>query len=94
MLNDPDYSTYNPGVQGVSPIYGAEYQTFPHRALPEVHDHNVPCTVCHTQQESVLMIPAKTQCPNSWRVEYTGHLMSTHINSAHHRTPSAHKVLG
>ena len=30
------------------------------------------------------MIPAKTQCPDSWRVEYTGYLMSTATN--YHRT--------
>ena len=86
MPNDPDYSTYCPGVQNRSPIYGTEYQIQGGCAIPGAHDHNVPCAVCHTQQESVIMIPAKTQCPDSWRVEYTGYLMSTHINSAHHRT--------
>ena len=30
MPNDPDYSTYNPGVQGHSPLYGTEYETPPH----------------------------------------------------------------
>ena len=86
MPNDPDYSTYSPGVQGYSPIYGTEYETHGGDIpLPGALDHNVPCAVCHTQQESVLMIPAKTQCPDSWRVKYTGYLMSTHINSAHHR---------
>ena len=32
------------------------------------------------------MIPAKTQCPDSWRVEYTGYLMSTSNRSPHYRT--------
>ena len=27
MPNDPDYLTYQPGVQGLSYAYGAEYQT-------------------------------------------------------------------
>ena len=30
MPNDPDYSTYNPGVQDHSPLYGTEYETPPH----------------------------------------------------------------
>ena len=32
------------------------------------------------------MIPAKTQCPTSWREEYQGYLMSTHDASPHYRT--------
>ena len=52
MPNDPDYSTYNPGVQDHSPLYGTEYETPPHIALPGVYNHNVPCAVCCTQQES------------------------------------------
>ena len=86
MPNDPDYSNFNPGVQDHSPIYGTEYQTVPNIALPGVCDHNVPCAVCRTRQETVLMIPAKTQCPDSWRVEYTGYLMSTKKFQNHYRT--------
>ena len=44
MPNNPDYSTYNPGVQGRSPLYGTEYQTSqrPQRPL---------CRVSHTTRE-------------------------------------------
>ena len=76
----PDYLNYKPGVQGVSPIYGAEYQTghSDHGGpLASVHDHNVPCAVCcTTAREMVLMLPAKTQCPPSWTLEYNGYLMT------------------
>ena len=34
----------------------------------------------------MTMIPAKTQCPSTWTREYSGYLMSTHIDSNHHRT--------
>ena len=88
LPDNPDYSKYNPGVQGESPVYGTEYQTQTGQtALPGVLNHNVPCAVCHTRREVVLMVPAKTECPQSWRVEYTGYLMSTSVNySPHYRT--------
>ena len=88
LPDNPDYSKYNPGVQGDSPVYGTEYQTQNGQtALPGVLDHNAPCAVCHTRREVVLMIPAKTQCPQSWRVEYTGYLMTTTVKyRAHYRT--------
>ena len=77
MPENPDYSAFNAGVQADSQLYGTELQTQTGQtALPGVLDHNVPCAVCRTQQETVLMIPAKTQCPASWREEYQGYLMS------------------
>ena len=87
MPEDPDYSIYKSGVQAYSQVYGTEYETQSGQtALPGVHNHNVPCAVCRTQQETVLMIPAKTQCPDSWREEYQGYLMSTAQSSSHYRT--------
>ena len=42
-----------------------------------VHAHNVPCAVCMAVSRcSMLMIPAKTQCPTSWTTEYVGYLIS------------------
>ena len=32
----------------------------------------------------MLMIPAKTQCPSSWTLEYVGYLMTEYYN--HHRS--------
>ena len=87
MPEDPDYSTFNTGVQAHSQIYGTEYETpYGQSVLPVVNEHNVPCAVCRTQQETVLMIPAKTQCPASWREEYQGYLMSAAQSSPHYRT--------
>ena len=71
LPDTPEHSTYRPGVQGYSPIYGAEYQT-DHSTLPipGVHQHNVPCTVCLTsRKEVVLTIPARISCPSSWTLE-------------------------
>ena len=49
----------------------------PLRVQPNVYGHNVPCAVCMAVSRcSLLMIPAKTQCPTSWTTEYVGYLMS------------------
>ena len=58
-----------------SPVYGAEYQTW---GVPihSVHHHNVPCAVCYASTRvAVIMIPAKTQCPSTWTLEYSGYLI-------------------
>ena len=86
MPNDPDYLTYTPGVQGLSPVYGAEYQA----GLPNIHDHNVPCAVCYASTRvAVTIIPAKTRCPSTWTLEYSGYLMSAYrgvSSNPHYRT--------
>ena len=79
----PQYLHFTPGVQGYSPLHGTEYQPA-NQPLHAVHDHNVPCAVCHSStRESVLMIPARLSCPNTWTLEYSGYLMSEH--HAHYR---------
>ena len=87
--DDPDYLTYQPGVQGFSPVYGAEYQTWG-GPIHSVHDHNVPCAVCYASTRvAVTVIPAKTRCPSTWTLEYSGYLMSNlknHPNAQHYRT--------
>ena len=89
MPDDPDYSSYTPGVQGASPIHGTEFETGRYSyitgPLVSFHDQNIPCAVCSTAARAqVLMIPAKTQCPSSWTREYSGYLMANYRE--HHRT--------
>ena len=84
LPEEPQYLAYKPGVQGDSPIYGAEYETWDNWPLHHVHDHNVPCVVCKTVRECVLMIPARISCPDTWTLEYSGYLMTQHKN--HGRT--------
>ena len=80
MPDDSDYLSYTPGVQGYSFVYGAEYK----RPLRAVYHHNVPCAVCYASTRvAVTMIPAKTQCPTNWTLEYTGYLMSDNKNHQH-----------
>ena len=86
LPESPDYLRSTPGHQGRSPVYGAEYESGDGNGpLASVHDHNVPCAVCHTSgRDTALMLPAKTQCPPSWTLEYNGYLMTEHYTQ--HRT--------
>ena len=78
MPNNPNYLAYQPGVQGFSPVHGAEYEPYA-GPLRAVQNHNVPCAVCYASTRvAVTMIPAKTQCPSKWTREYSGYLMSAH----------------
>ena len=55
LPDDPEYGQYTPGVQGLSPIFGVEYEAPIQTALNE---NNVPCAVCHVStRAAVLMIP-------------------------------------
>ena len=84
MPDDPDYLRYQPGVQGFSYVYGTEYESRS-GPLSAVNNHNVPCAVCYASMRvAVTMIPAKTRCPSTWTLEYSGYLMSDYIH--HHRT--------
>ena len=79
MPNDPDHLQYQSGIQGNYKNYiaGVEYyfQSLP--SLSSVNYHNVPCALCYVPTRSVaVMIPAKTQCPTNWTLEYIGYLMS------------------
>ena len=77
MPDDPDHLQYQSGVQGKSYVAGVEYDYASHPSLSSLNCHNVPCAVCYVATRSVaVMIPAKTQCPTNWTLEYIGYLMS------------------
>ena len=83
MPDDPDYLRYQPGVQGRNYVYGTEYETSG-QPLSAVHDHDVPCAVCYAStRAAVTMIPAKTRCPSTWTLEYSGYLMSAYRDHSH-----------
>ena len=77
---DPDYLSYQPGNQmWRSYLHGTEYETGASGPGPlsSVFQHNAPCAICHTPtRSSILMIPGRIGCPNSWTTEYYGYLMS------------------
>ncbi|CAI8046523.1 Short-chain collagen C4 (Fragment), partial [Geodia barretti] len=87
MPDDPEHLQYTSGVQGYSPIYGVEYLPSSSQPLQTVNSHNVPCAVCHvTTRATLLMIPAKVNCPTNWTTEYTGYLMTEYYGPDHHRS--------
>ena len=77
MPDDPDHLQYQSGVQGRSYVGGVEYWYESLPSLSSFNYHNVPCAVCYVATRSVaVMIPAKTQCPTNWTLEYVGYLMT------------------
>ena len=83
LPDDPDHLIYESGVRGASYIAGVEYYYASLPSLSSFTHHNVPCAVCYVATRSVsLMIPAKTQCPTLWTLEYIGYLMSEYYSHA------------
>ena len=81
MPDDPDHLQYQSGVQGRSYVAGVEYYYGSLPSLSSFNHHNVPCAVCYVATRSVaVMIPAKTQCPTNWTLEYVGYLMAEYHN--------------
>ena len=81
LPNDPDHLPHESGVQETAYIAGVDYY---YSGLPSLSSHNhcnAPCAVCYVATRSVaVMIPAKTQCPTDWTLEYVGYLMSEYYN--------------
>ncbi|CAI8035398.1 Short-chain collagen C4 (Fragment), partial [Geodia barretti] len=77
LPDDPEYSRYEGGVQGYSPLRGTEYQANTNQPFGGKTSHNIPCAVCCTSIRSkLLVIPAKLSCPTNWTTEYNGYLMA------------------
>ena len=84
LPDDPDYLPGTTGFSTYAFIYGAEYE-FHSGPNTNVAEHNVPCAVCYVStRASVVMIPAKTECPSSWTREYYGYLTSE--RDSHYRS--------
>ena len=72
---NPIFDKTIPGNQGLSYIYGTEYQVG-----GNLHDHDAPCAVCHTElRGSHVMIPSRNICLSGWTLEYKGYLMSDYV---------------
>ncbi len=75
----PEYDDIQAGAQSSRGyVYSAEYEldhAFPPYA--EMDNQDVPCAVCRAvNRGSMMMIPAKMNCPSEWVREYHGYLMS------------------
>ena len=81
LPNDPDHLPHQSGVQGQGVVAGVDYYYAGLPSLSSKNFCNAPCAVCYVAIRSVaVMIPAKTQCPTDWTLEYVGYLMTQHYN--------------
>ena len=79
LPEEPEYTQYTAGTQDFSPLYGTEYEIGQNQPLYAQHQHNAPCVVCCTSlRVTVLMVPARVSCPNTWTLEYSGYLMTAY----------------
>ena len=82
LPNTPKYDKYKTGNQGTAYVFGVEYEVSLFNPFEEnLHDHDAPCAVCFVESRgSMLMIPARNDCPSEWTEEYHGYLMTEHYN--------------
>ena len=82
LPNNPKYDKYKNGWQNSGYVYGAEYEVSQYNGDPfkkSLHNHEAPCVVCFTKSRgSMLMMPARNDCPSSWTEEYHGYLMTAY----------------
>lgn len=89
LPDEPEYSQpFYIVPRGGSKLYGVQYRN---PAKFGRYNFNVPCAVCSvSSRAALLMIPAKTKCPEGWTREYFGYLMSqasSQISDYQYRTP-------
>jgi hypothetical protein len=78
-MDGDDTTTAGRGV-----IYGVEYNGNPDEIFDDTNlvgttflEQKVPCAVCGSSRQTVLMIPGRSTCPDAaWRIEYWGYLLS------------------
>jgi len=91
LPEDPEWKSFIDGHQtDTGSIYGVEYELFNAGVVTPrnnifsedngngpLQDKPAPCAVCYVQGRStVLMVPAKAQCPDGWTTEYAGYIVS------------------
>ena len=82
LPNNPKYDKYKNGGRSSGYVYGTEYEVNQYNGDPfkkSLHDHEAPCVVCFTKSRgSMLMMPARNDCPSGWTEEYHGYLMTAY----------------
>jgi len=88
LHEDPQWKTYIDGDQNYGEIYGVQYELSSNSVFSKsnnggnsLDEKPAPCAVCYVGGRStILMVPARTQCPDGWTMEYAGYLASAHSN--------------
>jgi len=87
LPHNPKYDKYQDGNQNAGYMYGAEYEVGDNSGVPfkkSLHDHEAPCVVCFVKSRgSMLMMPARNDCPSGWTEEYHGYLMTEYHGHKH-----------
>ena len=87
LPHNPKYDKYKDGHQQAGYVHGTEYQVNDYNGDPfkrNLHDHDAPCVVCFVKSRgSMLMMPARNDCPSGWTEEYHGYLMTNRYNRKH-----------
>ncbi|XP_022805963.1 short-chain collagen C4-like [Stylophora pistillata] len=78
----PRYGRYKSGWQHSGYVYGTEYEVSDFNPFyRNLHNHDAPCVVCFAKSRStMLMMPARNDCPSGWVEEYDGYLMTEFYN--------------
>ena len=78
LPHNPKYDKYKDGWQYSGYVYGTEYEVYDFNPFKKnLHDHEAPCAVCFVKARgSMLMMPARNDCPSGWTEEYHGYLMT------------------
>ncbi|XP_078364886.1 uncharacterized protein LOC144649286 isoform X2 [Oculina patagonica] len=78
LPHNPKYDKYKDGWQHSGYVYGTEYEVNTFNPFKKnLHDHEAPCAVCFAKSRgSMLIMPARNDCPSGWTEEYHGYLMT------------------
>ncbi|XP_074631116.1 uncharacterized protein LOC141889701, partial [Acropora palmata] len=83
----PKYDKYQNGHQAAGYVYGTEYQVYDYNGNlfdKNLHNSDAPCAVCFVKSRgSMLMMPARNDCPSGWIIEYHGYLMTAYYGDKH-----------
>jgi len=98
LPQDPDWDNFITGTIANGYIAGVEYEMYVETNVFSTSntggmspaENPAPCAVCYLDhRQTVLMIPAKTRCPDGWNKEYGGYLASE-ISNVENRKPSSY----
>ena len=69
LPQQPEWLSRTPN--GYAVLYGGEYDS---TDFGTTDGDDIPCAVCRTTDNSVMMIPARVSCNGGWTKQYRGYL--------------------
>ncbi|XP_053383690.1 uncharacterized protein LOC128549930 [Mercenaria mercenaria] len=80
----PTWAKYVDGIQNIGGyMTGTEFDIYPNVFNPfprNMQDQDAPCVLCRSPRPTTVMVPGRTNCYPGWTMEYTGYLMTDHVN--------------